>query len=223
MYGVSRMTCKLALEQLVDEGVVYRLPRRGTFVAKYSDTKSGIKQRKVRKLGLVVPHIDEYVGQIVTSVVHEAEGSGYEVLLKISDSIEQKEDNILFELSQEPHVEGIILFPLDRKECGDGLLRLKLDKFPVVVLDRIFREVQVDCVSHDHYNGSYQMTNYLIEQGHEQIGYISHTIHKATSREERFQGFVQCLLNHKIPFQHQQNLLNVDWNHSQATGWSRTH
>ncbi|MEK3888258.1 GntR family transcriptional regulator [Bacillus sp. FSL K6-3431] len=219
-YGVSRMTCKLALQQLVDEGVVYRLPRRGTFVAEYADTKFDITQQKKRsqRLGLVVPHIDEYVSQIITSIVHEAEKNGYEVLLKISDNQENKENLILSELSHEYHVDGIILFPSDRKECGDGLLRLKLDKFPVVILDREFREIQIDSVYHDHFQGTYNITKYLIEQGHRQIGYISHNIEIATSREERFRGFIQCMLDHNISFQYQRKLTNVEWAHGNDSG-----
>lgn len=37
LFGVSRMTSKLALEQLAEQGLVYRLPRRGTFLSGNQD------------------------------------------------------------------------------------------------------------------------------------------------------------------------------------------
>ncbi|UUZ86857.1 substrate-binding domain-containing protein [Paenibacillus sp. P26] len=94
---------------------------------------------------------------------------------------------------------GIVLFPQGRKTCSDQVLRLKLQQYPIVIIDRIFREVQIDCVYHDHFAGSYQMTKYLIDKGHREIGYTSNEMENITSREERYQGYIQALLDHAIP------------------------
>nr|WP_223260697.1 substrate-binding domain-containing protein [Paenibacillus ihbetae] len=93
--------------------------------------------------------------------------------------------------------------PQGRKTCSDQVLRLKLQKLPLVIIDRIFHEVEIDCVYHDHYMGSYQMTKYLIGKGHREIGYTSNAIDHITSREERYQGYIQALLDHKIPVKYQ--------------------
>ena len=43
------------------------------------------------------------------------------------------------------------------------------------------------------------MTKYLIEKGHREVGYTSNPIDNITSRKERYQGYIQALLDHKIP------------------------
>ncbi|WNQ10984.1 GntR family transcriptional regulator [Paenibacillus aurantius] len=213
LFGVSRMTSKLALEQLVEQGLVYRLPRRGTFLSEQpggaprkevprSDSKALPAEEKKRKqVALIVPHLSDYTSKIMAAAESEARKHECDLILKISKSKED-EDQCLQSLV-EGGVSGIILFPQGRKTCSDQVLRLKLQQFPIVIIDRIFREVQIDCVYHDHFRGSYQMTRYLIDKGHREIGYISNPVDNITSREERYQGYIQALLDHGIPVKNQ--------------------
>lgn len=43
------------------------------------------------------------------------------------------------------------------------------------------------------------MAQYLIAKGHRDIGYSSNIFENITSREERYQGYIQALLDHGIP------------------------
>ncbi|MDQ0062527.1 GntR family transcriptional regulator [Paenibacillus harenae] len=214
LFGVSRMTSKLALERLADQGLVYRLPRRGTFLSGQQDggasnigalppeSKALPKEEKQNKqIALIVPHLSDYTSKIIAAAESEARKHDSDLILKISKDKED-EDRCLQRLV-EGGISGIILFPQGRKTCSDQVLRLKLQQFPIVIIDRIFREVQIDCVYHDHYLGSYQMTKYLIEKGHREIGYTSNAIDNITSREERYQGYIQSLLDHAIPVKNQ--------------------
>ncbi|MEY9094469.1 GntR family transcriptional regulator [Paenibacillus sp. RC84] len=215
LFGVSRMTSKLALEQLAEQGLVYRLPRRGTFLSGNQDgvlesgllsadkkaLPSEIKEKQCNQIALIVPHLSDYTSRIIAAAEIEARKHDCDLILKISQSKED-EDRCLQRLV-DGGISGIILFPQGRKTCSDQVLRLKLQQFPIVIIDRIFREVQIDCVYHDHYLGSYQMTRYLIEKGHREIGYTSNSIDNITSREERYQGYIQALLDHAIPVKNQ--------------------
>jgi GntR family transcriptional regulator of arabinose operon len=216
LFGVSRMTSKLALEQLVEQGLVYRLPRRGTFLAGgHQDGiphDEGVQAEKAphiaekpnkqtvkpsKQIALIVPHLSDYTSKIIAAAEVEVRKHDYDLILKISKNKED-EDRCLQQLV-ERGISGIVLFPQGRKTCSDQVLRLKLQQFPIVIIDRIFREVQIDCVYHDHFRGSYQMTQYLIKKGHSEIGYISNALDNITSREERYQGYIQALLDHAIP------------------------
>ena len=210
LFGVSRMTSKLALERLAEQGLVYRLPRRGTFLADQSgggpalreDTKKQLvtaaAERKSNKLiALIMPHMSDYTSRIIHAVEQELQKHDYDLILKISKD-KDDEDRYLQRLA-EMGIDGMILFPQGRKTCSDQVLRIKLEQIPIVIIDRIFREVQIDCVYHDHYQGSYQMAQYLIAKGHREIGYTSNAIENITSREERYQGYIQALLDHGIP------------------------
>lgn len=208
MFNVSRMTSKLALEHLAEQGKVYRLARRGTFLAaSQGETSSaGRKLEKrdsassetqpMKRIALIVPHMTDYTSRIIAGVEHEARKHGYELMLTISKD-QDDQDRCLQELVSRG-VSGIILFPRGGRACSDQVLRLKLEQIPCVIIDRIFHEVQFDCVYHDHYRGSYEMTEYLISKGHREIGFSSNLFENVTSREERYQGYIQALLDHKI-------------------------
>ncbi|HZG83724.1 GntR family transcriptional regulator [Paenibacillus sp.] len=207
LFGVSRMTSKLALERLAEQGVVYRLPRRGTFLAgkrETAGTLAGAPEKPApddresgRRIALIVPHLSDYTSRIIAAVEHEARRHGCDLILKISKD-KDDEDRCLQTLV-DGGIDGLVLFPQGRKTCSDQVLRLKLQQVPIVIIDRIFREVQIDCVYHDHFQGSYQMAKYLIEKGHRDIGYTSNATENITSREERYQGYIQALLDHGIP------------------------
>ncbi|MDG0794176.1 GntR family transcriptional regulator [Cohnella ginsengisoli] len=196
MYGVSTRTSKEALAALAKEGLVYRLPRRGTFLAE----RPGAPQRSnPLPIALVVPDMDEYAGAIVQSAVGAARQAGAEVLLRVTGGDLTEEERTLKQAAAEAR--GIILFPGNRRTCPDELLRLHLAQFPIVIVDRAYREIGLPSVYHDHYQGGYELTDYLIEAGHRQIGFITADIEGVMSREDRYYGYMQALLNNRIPFE----------------------
>lgn len=214
LFGVSRMTSKLALQKLAEQGLVYRLPRRGTFLAQPQEglmVDAGISthgteaasdvERPFGQIALILPHLSDYTSRIIAAAEAEVRKHGCDLILKMTKNSD--DEDLCLERLAEGGITGIILFPQGRKTCSDQVLRLKLRKLPLVIIDRIFHEVEIDCVYHDHYRGSYQMTKYLIEKGHREVGYTSNAIDHITSRKERYQGYIQALLDHKIPVKYQ--------------------
>lgn len=192
LFGVSTRTSKEALIALAKEGIVYRMPRRGTFLAETNASKKRIS------LGIIVPEMDEYSGKLIEAAVQYAAANGAEALLRISGGILQTEESLLQELVHQG-VNGIILFPGNRKSCGNEVLRLHLDNYPIVIVDRTYREINIPSVYHDHYQGGYDMTAYLLGQGHRRIGFVTEDIEGVMSREDRYYGYVQALMDHGIP------------------------
>lgn len=214
LFGVSRMTSKLALQKLAEQGLVYRLPRRGTFLAEpqeglktYGGSPSRIteavpdEKKLSGQIALIMPHLSGYTSRIISATEAEIRKHGYDLILKVTK--DRDDEDLCLEKLAEGGITGIILFPQGRKTCSDQVLRLKLRKLPLVIIDRIFHEVEIDCVYHDHYMGSYQMIEHLIGKGHREIGYTSNATDNITSREERYQGYIQALLDHKIPVKNQ--------------------
>lgn len=198
LYGVSTRTSKQALQRMAQDGLVYRLPRRGTFLSEKYRTGAAAPSSPPampRAISMIVPEIDEYVGSVLAAVSEEALRGGYETVLRLSRGDLREEEEVIRDLLENVRPAGIILFPGDRKSCGDEVLRLHLSKFPVVIADRTFREIPIPSVYHDHYDGAYRITEYLIGQGHTAIGFFSEQVTGIMSREERFQGFVQAHLD----------------------------
>ncbi|SEB51907.1 DNA-binding transcriptional regulator, LacI/PurR family [Paenibacillus sp. GP183] len=209
-FGVSRMTTKLALESLAKQGIVYRLARRGTFLSENGSVWEAedlpaytpkVMRPIKKRIAILVPNMDDYISRIISSVENEARKSGCHLLIKITTDKED-ESECLQEL-YEDQIEGIILYPRGRKTCSEKVLRLNLLNYPLVIIDRIFREVQIDCVYHDHYQGAYNLTQYLIAKGHKEIGYVSMIFDGVTSREDRYQGYLRAMLDHNLPINSQ--------------------
>ncbi|QAY67285.1 substrate-binding domain-containing protein [Paenibacillus protaetiae] len=201
LYSVSRMTAKLALEILAKEGIVYRLPRRGTFMAETQGdaaVQATVAERSSKKrIAMIFPNLDDYTSSIIAAAEREARNSDCYLIVRISTDRED-ESECLQELYDD-RVDGIILYPRGRTKCSEKVLSLNLLNYPLVIIDRIFREVSIDCVYHDHYQGMYNMTEYLIDKGHKEIGYISMAFDGVTSREDRYKGYVQAMLDHGLP------------------------
>jgi DNA-binding LacI/PurR family transcriptional regulator len=214
MYGVSRMTAKLALQILEKKGIVYRHARRGTFVSADYQAYSGeqnlveaIEEKKpLRRIALVIPNMDDYIGRIIASVEREVRAMNCHLLIRMS--VDKEDESICLQELYDDQVDGIILYPRGSTQCSEKVLELSLLNYPLVIIDRIFREVQIDCVYHDHYHGAYKTTQYLIEKGHQEIGYISMSFDGVTSREDRYRGYLQAMLDHDLPVNSRNIYLN---------------
>lgn len=218
-FGVSRMTAKLALEQLASRGIVYRLPRRGTFLAAGVDmggdgilpsapvTPEKLPMRSRKLIGIMVPDLDDYTSRIIEAVEQESRNYDCDLLVRISKN-QNDEEECLKQLADLVRADGIILFPRGRRTCSDEVLKLRLNRCPIVIIDRVYREISIDCVHHDHYQGAYQMTKRLIELGHRDIGFVTIPSSGTTSLEERYQGYIQALLDHEVPVRMQ--LIKLD-------------
>jgi DNA-binding LacI/PurR family transcriptional regulator len=106
-------------------------------------------------------------------------------------------------------VKGILIFPVDGESYSEELLRLSLNKFPVVVIDRYLRGVETNCVCSDHAGGAYDAVSYLIEQGHTDIAFVAVHGKTTTSLEDRLDGYERALAKHHIPLDHQRCLFEL--------------
>lgn len=208
MYHVSRMTGKLALKSLEDDGIIYRIPRRGSFLTeryweKLPKTSEPEPTRDVPtrqlSIALVVPEFDFYVGDIIHSIQHAAEARSVRLVLHMSEGDPVEEARVLSELSRLPYINGIILYPLSRSDVNGELLKMKLGNYPIVLVDRTFDGLVLDSVVHDHFGGAYSITSYLIDRGHRNIGFVSQPLGTSRTRELRYQGYIHALMEHGAP------------------------
>ncbi len=198
-YGVSKMVGKMALNALEEEGYIYRKPRSGSYKSE-RDPANGKSQEGFardahkRFVGVIMPQFDPYCTEIVAGLERYFLQAGYNIVLRLSRASSHLEETALKELTAMESVAGIVLFPTSRRFCGDQLLRMQLNRYPIVLIDTIFRELSLDSVSHDHYKGAFDMTNYLIDMGHEKICFLTSAISEAYSRQERVRGFQDAIL-----------------------------
>ena len=187
-FNIARGTLRQALQILENEGYLWREQGRGTFIrsaAGFAEETNGPHQ------AFVVPYIrDSSVSTILVGFQQIAEEAGYSVIFNhVNNSLRQQQD-VLQKLIKQG-VSGIALYPVDSESFG-VINQIVRTRFPLVLVDRYLRRLTTDFVMSDHFGGALRGVHFLLDQGHERVGFIS-WLSPAISMDHRLLGYTQAL------------------------------
>ncbi|MDI3548808.1 MAG: GntR family transcriptional regulator, arabinose operon transcriptional repressor [Halanaerobiales bacterium] len=192
-YGVSRHTVRKALNLLEQEGLLYKKQGVGTF---YSENS----KKPTKNIGFISISLYDYIFvDILNGADNVLHRNGYQILLGNSQDNQAREREIL-ESFLKKNVDGLILDPAKGayNYPNLGLLERFVEKqIPVVILDTRFENERFNYVTVDDVQGGYLATDYLIRNGHRNIGIIYKAMHKPAIN--RFQGYKKALEDNNIP------------------------
>ncbi len=97
--------------------------------------------------------------------------------------------------AQDKKTDGIIVLGQFSDRYVNELEKLDL---PIVYLDFYSSENRTDTILSDSFFGSYMITNYLINNGHRNIGFVG-TISSTSSIQDRYLGYYKALLEKNLP------------------------
>lgn len=109
--------------------------------------------------------------------------------------ISDEEERVWPKLPDEERVDGIIVIGKPNREYLKMLYRNK--KVPMVFLDFYDDELIVDSVISEGFLGTYRITEYLIQRGHEKIAFVG-TLMYTESITDRYFGYCKALMEHGI-------------------------
>ena len=220
-YGVSRITSQKALGMLVEQGYVRRIPGRGTFVerdaiksAPSSDAPATTGTRKDghKLIGLVVKEIGNFYGTALLKAIEQAcVRHGFTLVLKYSGT-EEQERRCIDELL-EIGAAGMIVVCMHGETYSERILRLALDRFPIVLLDRGLRGIPISFVGTDNVQAAKELVEYLFAQGHREIGCLTHLRPEIDVIMDREKGFCDALLHHGYIASEKDNFVRLDMWH----------
>lgn len=200
-FNVSKITVKNALTALADEGIIIRIQGKGSFVAPDLKMNSHNQSQAVNEnpplIGFIVPILKTSVIQkLVEHVEYYLKEAGYHMILRITRESSATESKIISELI-EIGVRGLIVFPTEDEKYSEALLRLSLDKYPFVFIDRYLRNINSYTITSDNYGGAYGAVTHLLSGGHREIALISPE-NANTAIEDRTAGFEKAYIDHGI-------------------------
>ena len=183
--GLSRATVRQALRNLESDGFIVRKKRVGSFVRSLKKSSNNIQT-----VGLLVPDIRSgYAPILARGAEDEAIKNDISLILcNTDDTPRQASYHIerLIKLS----VSGVIYIPVaatDKKNI-QVIDRLKKANIPIVLADRGIQDSNLDFVTTNNFEGSRQITQYLIDRGHKHIAFLSNKLY--STEKLRYSGFV---------------------------------
>lgn len=186
-YEISPETKKLVIEYA--ESVNYRP----------NPIALSLKENRSRSIGVIVPEIaNHFFSQAINGIEAIAYNRGYHVVIFQShESYEREVINVAHVRARK--VDGLIISLAGDSQQVDHLAKLQSEDFPLVFFDRVPEELIGFKVVADNYQGAYQATQHLIQQGRKRIAHMTSPPFLSITRE-RLAGYQDALRDHNLPF-----------------------
>ncbi|WP_083511846.1 GntR family transcriptional regulator [Alicyclobacillus acidiphilus] len=206
-FGVSRMTTNRALQMLTNEGLVARKAGVGTFVLDHVGSKSektfghsqtdpagshhtGSKQSLV---GFVIPFLIHSFGPgLLAALEQRLRSNGISLAVACSEGSQDIEASAIERLVDNG-AQGLIVMPVNGEYYNPAILKLHVERFPIVLVDKRLAGLPVPSVCTDNVDASRRLTEHLVSLGHREIAFFSPTIAGTSTLQDRFTGFSQAM------------------------------
>lgn len=156
-----------------------------------------LRRGRTDKIGLFlntsVDYVIDFLSGIMPGAVMSAQEIGKNLLIYTMINNDPMQ---LLRACRAGEIDGVILFSTHYdSQTIDTLLT---DKFPFVVMGREIPDARVSYIVPDYYDGSYQTTRYLIEAGHQRIGFTTRP-QLNTANTARLNGYLDALTDAGLP------------------------
>ena len=187
-FGFSYMTIRKAVDNLVAEGLLYKIPMKGTYVASRKTMK---KETHIIGYFLDSSIVDgltsPYYSLIFNALEKQAALHGYS-LMYFSDI------NGSSSLKHLDKVDGIIASCFPRIE---NVIHDINDRVPVVVIDNSSSDKTIPSIIIDNYNAVRESVDYLYSLGHKRIGFMT-GLHDSDVGKNRYAGYASSMHSHGL-------------------------
>jgi DNA-binding LacI/PurR family transcriptional regulator len=193
-FNCSRFPVRDAMAELEKKNYIVRIQGKGTFIAE--NLKLGNTNRQLDSIAVILPNCNSlFPRQIICGVRDFCAENYLTPILMFTDnkiSIETRSIQSAVNLK----CKGIILFPCDNEIYSEEILRLSLQHYPIVVIDRKFRGLNLFTISSDHYSGMFSAVKALTGQGYKNITFITLNSFVSTSVQDRIRGFEHAMFKY---------------------------
>lgn len=207
--GFSRQTVRVAINHLIEEGLLKSIQGSGTYVSKKAEIYSEKKTSPAvipNSVTMILMDAKTYIfPEIINGASDILAQNNYFLNPLFTDCNYDKEREILINILNNPPA-GLILEPLNMGYLsGNQQLYKKIsEEIPCIFIHTLKGTPYINMPLSD-YEGASKAIEYLIGLGHKNIGTI-YVMNEATG-QNRFWGYIDTLKRNHIPY----NVENVLW------------
>ncbi len=152
-----------------------------------------LKNRRTKTIGVVIPNmLNFFFAQVFQGVEKKANENGYKIITCISNESYQKEVETM-EMLSNGSIDGFIVSLSKEtgiKNCVDHFKDMIEEGTPIVMFDRVAKDVICDKVVADDFEASVKTVKHLKNTGCKNIAFIS-TISDLIVGKDRYKGYLK--------------------------------
>jgi LacI family transcriptional regulator len=163
-----------------------------------NDVARSLVTRRSHLIGVIVNDLSNtYVAEMVKGVEEVGKMYNYDILLCSSYYDKEAQINYLSLLNRK-QAEGIILIGY---RFDEEVIK-KVDEYNKnsIYFTRDIRDDKIDHVKIDSHAAAYEMTKYLINEGHENIAFLSDYEDRATYEADKISGYMEALKENELDY-----------------------
>lgn len=160
-----------------------------------------LKQTNTRNIGILVKGVfNPFFSEILKTVSTGVENAGYTMILQHHNN--ENDIDTLLGFIKEKKLQGVICLGGNFLDLTDEVLAEISTAIVLVSVDSVTRKNLKRCssISIDNQQASYMAVNYLINNGHHEIGLMLGEVVDFGIGKERYEGYKKALADHHIPF-----------------------
>lgn len=195
LFGISRQTVRHALGLLVQQGILTTVRGSGTYIAD-AYMRGEVEKTLSRTVTIISTYADGYIfPRILRAMVKKLEEHAYSARIMFTNNQISTERSLLRRLLEEGKRDPLIVEPVmsglpnpNRKYY----LRMKERGIPILFFHSFYPELDIPHVCMNDEEAGRLATEYLIQQGHKNIG----GIFKADDGQgrRRYMGYLKALI-----------------------------
>lgn len=191
-HGVSLITVKRALTELIREGLLYSRPGKGTFVATARPVRAEVGGKTI---GLVLSDLTSpFFSMVLHSIEEHAFRHGLSLLLSNS-AIQQEREESQIRHFRSIGAGGLIIASMTHEYRATATIReLHSSGYPFVMVSYL-SDPEIAFVGTDHVLGGEQAARHLLSLGYTTFGYINGETGNQVG-DLRREGFFRALREH---------------------------
>lgn len=208
-YQVSTITIKKALTLLAQEHLIERVRGKGSFVTGVKGNKADEKEEQdklmqeeelkkeknlvpaEKVIGVIFEHISSSYGlQMLYEMDHQVRKKGYRLYPCFSYGNQEQEMQWISYL-RNLGVQGICIMPVHGSHYNTEILKMVIDRFPAVLIDKKMEGIPLDSVRTDGENAILRLVCHMAERGKKKIAMVTVDEGGTSSITERQAGFLK--------------------------------